>query len=171
MVNAGSIFSNVWNGLSTDFKKKNFSLYGQWLAILSMLLAFTLGFANIFSLSLIIAFGIICVVQGFVVLFVEMPFLLKICPLSAPFINFISKFDENLPRCGFYLLMAAIQYLSLVDKASSLLVVAIFFTFTSASYGLAVLKHQDFEKSTIQIAGAPDTVQGQVGAQIARNVL
>lgn len=171
MVNIGTIFSNIWNGLSGDFKKKNFSLYGQWIAILTMILCFALGFANIFHLSFLVAFGIVCVVQGFVVLFLEMPFLLKICPLSGPFINFINKFDENLPRCGFYLLMGVIQWLSLLNGASSLLVVAILFTISSGCYGLAVLKHQEFEKSTIQIAGAPDTVQGQVGAQIARNVL
>lgn len=170
-MNIGTVFSNIFSGLSSDFKKKNFSLYGQWIAILTMFLCFGLGFANIFHLSVLVVFGIICVVQGFVVLFVEMPFLLKICPLSAPFITFIGRFDENLPRCGFYLLMAVIQWLSLVQSASSLLVVAVFFTLASACYGLAVVKHQEFAKSTIQVAGAPDTVQGQVGAQIARNVL
>jgi hypothetical protein len=171
MVSVGSVFSNIWSGLSSDFRKKNFSLYGQWIAIITIFLCLALGVANIFHFSVVIVFSIICIVQGLVVVFVEIPFLLKICPLTDTFTNFVKRFDENLPRCGFYLLMAAIQWLSLVVSATSLIVVAVFFTLASACYGFAVLKHQEFQRSSLQVAGDPDTVEGQVGAHIARNVL
>lgn len=169
-MNIQSIFSNIFNGFSNDFKKKNFSLYGQWISILTIFLCLALGVANIFHASLVIIFSIICIVQGLVVVFVEIPFLLRICPLTDTFTNFIKNFDENWPRCGFYLLMAVIQYLSLLVQATSLLVVAIMFTISSGCYCLAAIKHQDYLKSSISFTGN-DSLDGQVNEQIVRNVL
>ncbi|QWW21430.1 hypothetical protein CA7LBN_000176 [Candidozyma auris] len=170
MVNVGNIFSNIFSGFSADFKKKNFSLYGQWLGILNIFLCLALGIANIFHFNLVIIFSIICIVQGLVVVFVEIPFLLKICPLTDTFTNFVRNFDENWPRCGFYLLMAAIQYLSLVISATSLLVVAIVFTLASACYLFAALKHQEYLKTSISVTGNNDDLESQVAHNVVRNV-
>lgn len=167
----GSVLSNIFGGLSADFKKKNFSLYGQWIGIFTIFLCLALGVANIFHASLVIIFSIICIVQGFVVIFVEIPFLLKICPLTDTFTNFIKHFDDNLARCGFYLLNAVIQWLSLTLQVTSLIVVAVFFTLSSGCYFLAYMKNQSFEKTSLQVGGPADSVQGQVGANIVRNVL
>lgn len=171
MVSVGSVFTNVFSGLSSDFKKKNFSLYGQWIGILTIFLCIALGIANIFHVSLVIIFSIICIVQGLIVLFVEIPFLLKICPLTDTFTNFVSNFDENLPRCGFYLLMSVIQWLSLTLQATSLIVVAVFFLLASSCYLFAYFKKQEFTKSTLQVTPNDDSLQGQVGAHIVRNAL
>ncbi|EGV62255.1 Golgi apparatus membrane protein tvp18 [Yamadazyma tenuis] len=165
-----SIMSNVFGGFSKDFKKKNFSLYGQWIGLLTMLLCLALGVANIFHASLVIIFSIICIVQGLVVLFVEVPFLLKICPLTDTFTNFIKNFDENWPRCGFYLLMSVIQWLSLLVQATSLLVIAILFAISSACYALAAIKHQEYLKTAVSFTGN-DSLDGQVNDHIVRNVL
>ncbi|KAF3985332.1 hypothetical protein FT663_05341 [Candidozyma haemuli var. vulneris] len=171
MVNIKNIFSNIFSGFSADFKKKNFSLYGQWLGILNIFLCLALGIANIFHFNLVIIFSIICIIQGLVVVFVEIPFLLKICPLTDTFTNFVRNFDENWPRCGFYLLMAAIQYLSLVIQATSLLVVAIIFTFASACYFFAAVKHQEYLKTSISVTGNNDDLESQVAHNVVRNVL
>ncbi|KAK6459526.1 uncharacterized protein RJT20DRAFT_89795 [Scheffersomyces xylosifermentans] len=167
----GSIFSNIFGGLSEDFKKKNFSLYGQWISILTIFLCLALGVANIFHASIVIVFSIICIVQGLVVVFVEIPFLLKICPLTDTFTNFIRNFDANWPRCGFYLLMAVIQWVSCTIMVTSLIVVAIFFTISSGCYALAAITHQEYLKSSINVTGPSDSLEGQVGANIVRNVL
>lgn len=170
-MNLKTIASNIFGGFSADFKKKNFSLYGQWISILTILLCLALGVANIFHFNLVIIFSVICLVQGLIVVFVEIPFLLRICPLTDTFTNFVSKFDENWPRCGFYLLMAAIQYLSLTLQATSLLVVAIFFTFSSACYFLAAVKHQEYLKTSINVAGDGNDLESQAAHQVVRNVL
>lgn len=170
-MNLKTIASNIFGGFSSDFKKKNFSLYGQWISILNIFLCLALGIANIFHFNLIIIFSVICIVQGLVVIFVEIPFLLKICPLTDTFTNFVSKFDENWPRCGFYLLMAAIQYVGISVMATSLLVVAALFTISSGCYFLAAIKHQEYLKTSINVAGDGNDLESQAAHQVVRNVL
>ncbi|CAK9436167.1 uncharacterized protein LODBEIA_P07250 [Lodderomyces beijingensis] len=169
-----TIMTNVFGGLSNDFKKKNFSLYGQWISIITIFLCLALGIANIFHFGLVIIFSIICIVQGLIVIFVEIPFLLKICPFTDTFTNFIRNFDANLPRCGFYLLNAVIQWLSLTLQATSLIVVAVFFTISSACYGLAWAKNQEYMKSSIDVTGTRGqggALEAQVNEHVVRNVL
>ncbi|GEQ68388.1 hypothetical protein JCM33374_g2056 [Metschnikowia sp. JCM 33374] len=166
-----SIASNIFGGLSTDFKKKNFSLYGQWISLLTILLCLALGVANIFHFNLVIIFSIIALVQGLVVLFVEVPFLLKICPLTDTFTKFVRNFDDNWPRCGFYLLMSVIQWLSLLTKATSLLAIAVLFLLSSLCYLFAALKKQDYLKTSFNVAGENPDLESQAAAHVVRNVL
>ncbi|EEQ36428.1 putative golgi apparatus membrane protein [Clavispora lusitaniae] len=166
-----TIFSNLFNGFSQDFRKKNFSLYGQWIGLFTIFLCLALGIANIFHFNLVVIFAIICIVQGLVVLFVEVPFLLRICPLTDTFTRFIHNFDDNWPRCGFYLLMSAIQWLSLTIQATSLIAVALFFLFSSLCYLFAALKHQEYIKSSFNVAGDGNDLESQAASHIVRNVL
>ncbi|KAM9900783.1 hypothetical protein OXX79_004924 [Metschnikowia pulcherrima] len=166
-----TLSSNVFGGLSTDFKKKNFSLYGQWISLFTIILCVALGVANIFHFNLVIIFSVIAFVQGLVVLFVEVPFLLKICPLTDTFTNFVRNFDDNWPRCGFYLLMSVIQWLSLLLMATSLLVIAVFFLLASLCYLFAALKHQDYLKTSFNVAGENPDLETQAASHIVRNVL
>lgn len=166
-----TISSNIFGGLSLDFKKKNFSLYGQWISLFTIILCLALGIANIFHFNLVIIFAIIAIVQGLVVLFVEVPFLLRICPLTETFTNFIRNFDDNWPRCGFYLLMSVIQWLSLVLMATSLIVIAVFFFLSSLCYLFAAIKHQDYLKSSFNVAGEGNDLESQAAGHIVRNVL
>lgn len=173
-INLLGIFSNIFNGFSEDFRKKNFSLYGQWISILTIFLCIALGIANIFHFNLVIIFLIICIVQGLLVVFVEIPFLLRICPLTDTFTRFVSNFDENWPRCGFYLLMSAIQFLSLTLQATSLIVVAVFFLLASLCYLMAALKHQEYLKTSITVTSqdpANDDLETQIAHHAVRNVL
>ena len=170
MVSIGSVTSSIFGGLLEDFRKKNFSLYGQWIGIVLILVALALGVANIFHASVVIVFLIICIVQGLVIVFVEMPFLLKICPLTDKFTSFIKNFDENWPRCGFYLLNAVIQWVLLVVQVTSLIVPACFFTAASFCYLMGALKHQEFLKTNLKFA-AEDSVEGQIQAHVVRQTL
>lgn len=52
--------------------------------------------------------------------------------------------STNYLRAAMYIGMSAIQWISLVTGASSLIVPAVFLLFAGLFYGLAALKHQDF---------------------------
>lgn len=91
---------------------------------LMRLVCIALGIANIFHASLLIIFSIICLygilpkplqpfamqanwrfalrVTGIVLIFVEIPLLMRICPTSEKFDGFVRRFNENWPRAGMY---------------------------------------------------------------------
>ncbi|KAI1174349.1 hypothetical protein F4777DRAFT_580036 [Nemania sp. FL0916] len=129
-----------------EFATRNFSIYGQWLGILSMILCFALGIANFFNLFhfLLIIFAIICLISSFVILFLEVPLLLRICPTSSTFDAAIRRISSNYMRAAAYAIMAIIQYLSIIVTPSSLIAAAIVLTFTAICYALAGLKGQAF---------------------------
>jgi len=134
--------------LKEEFATRNFSIYAQWLGVLSMILCFALGISNIVSsvftfrlLTLIIA--IFCLVSAFVILFVEVPLLLRICPTSSTFDAAIRKISTNYMRAAAYGAMAAIQWIS-TARPSSLIAAAVFLTLTAVCYLLAAVKGQAF---------------------------
>ncbi|KAI4865930.1 Golgi apparatus membrane protein TVP18 [Hypoxylon rubiginosum] len=132
--------------LKEEFATRNFSIYGQWLGILSMILCFALGIANLFNLFhvLLIIFAILALVSCFVILFIEVPLLLRICPTSASFDAAIRRVSTNYMRAATYAGMAIIQWLSIVVTASSLIAAAVVLTFTAACYAAAGIKGQAF---------------------------
>ncbi|EDO14905.1 hypothetical protein Kpol_348p9 [Vanderwaltozyma polyspora DSM 70294] len=115
-----------------------------------------LGIANLFHVNAVIAFGIVAIVQSLIILFVEVPFLLKICPLSENFINFIKNFETNGYRCIFYTLMAIVQWCSLALMVTSLIVVAICLTISAIFYAIAYFKNQEFQHTTNVIKNPTD---------------
>ncbi|KAI1132916.1 hypothetical protein F5Y10DRAFT_171927 [Nemania abortiva] len=130
-----------------EFATRNFSIYGQWLGILSMILCFALGIANFFNLFhhiLLVIFAIICLVSSFVILFVEVPLLLRICPTSSTFDAAIRRISSNYMRAAAYGTMALVQYLSIIITPSSLIAAAVVLTLTAICYALAGLKGQAF---------------------------
>jgi hypothetical protein len=82
-----------------------------------------------------------------VILFIEVPLLLRICPTSSKFDGFIRKFSTNITRAGIYLAMAAVQWLSLIGGPTSLVAAAILLTITGAFYGIAALRKDEFMSS------------------------
>lgn len=83
-------------------------------------------------------------VSGLVLVFVEVPFLLRICPTSARFDAFIQRFTTNWMRAAMYAIMSAVQFVSLVTGASSLIAAAVILLIAGLFYALAGLKSQDF---------------------------
>jgi len=132
-----------------EFKSRNFSIYGQWTGILCIVLCFALGIANIFSFSLLIIFSIICLVSSFVLIFVEIPFLLRICPTSSKFDTFIRRFTTNYMRAAMYALMSTIQWLSIIIQPSSLIAAAVVLLIAALCYALAGFKGQEFVGSKV----------------------
>ncbi|KAK3945582.1 Golgi apparatus membrane protein TVP18 [Diplogelasinospora grovesii] len=131
--------------LKEEFATRNFSIYGQWLGVLSMILCFALGIANIFTFYVfIIIFSVICLVSSFIILFIEVPLLLRICPTSSSFDAAIRRVSTNYMRAGTYGVMAIVQWLSIIPRATSLIAAAILLTATAVCYLLAGMKGQAF---------------------------
>lgn len=83
--------------------------------------------------------------SAFIILFIEVPLLLRICPTSSTFDAYIRKIETNYMRAATYAVMGLIQWLSLADgTASSLIAAAVFLTLTAVSYLLAGIKGQAF---------------------------
>lgn len=80
-------------------------------------------------------------------IFVEIPLLLRICPTSAKFDAIIRKITTNYMRAGMYAGMGVFQILSVIYAASSLLAAGIVMLLTASCYAIAGFKNQDFVAS------------------------
>lgn len=86
-------------------------------------------------------------VSSFILLFIEIPLLLRICPTSTGFDNFIRRFATNYMRAAIYLIMSIVQWTSLVRRVTSLIAAAVLLLIAASFYALAGLKHQEFMSS------------------------
>lgn len=83
--------------------------------------------------------------SAFLILFIEVPLLLRICPTSGKFDDFVRKISTNYMRAAAYGIMSILQFLSLVSRTgTSLIAAAVFLLITASCYVLAGLKGQDF---------------------------
>ncbi|KAI5811570.1 hypothetical protein DFH27DRAFT_34865 [Peziza echinospora] len=135
----------IMDNIKGEFKTKNFSIYGQWTGILAIILCIALGIANIFGKMII--FSIICLVCGVLLIFVEIPILLRICPTSKAFDDFIKKFHTNWGRALAYLGMSAIQLGGCAIDVTSLLAAGIILFFAGSFYLVSALMGQEFKGS------------------------
>jgi hypothetical protein len=79
-----------------------------------------------------------------VILFIEVPLLLRICPTSSSFDATIRKISTNYMRAGAYGVMAGVQWASIAARTSSLIAAAVVLTLTATCYLLAGIKKQAF---------------------------
>ncbi|KAF2860341.1 hypothetical protein K470DRAFT_258103 [Piedraia hortae CBS 480.64] len=130
-----------------ELKSRNFSIYGQWTGVLCILLCFALGIANIFHLHWVILFSVFCLLSSFIILFIEIPLLLRICPTSSHFDAFIRRFETNYMRASIYLVLSLIQWLSLIAASTSLIACAVVLLLAAIFYALAGVRGQAFANS------------------------
>ncbi|POR34454.1 Golgi apparatus membrane protein TVP18 [Tolypocladium paradoxum] len=131
--------------LKEEFQTRNFSIYGQWLGILSMIICLATGISTIFTFNVIlIIFCALAIASSLLILFVEVPLLLRICPTSGKFDEFVRKISTNYLRAAAYFVMSVIQFVSNVGGRSALIAAAVFLLLTSICYLLAGIKGQDF---------------------------
>ncbi|KAK1066573.1 Golgi apparatus membrane protein tvp18 [Friedmanniomyces endolithicus] len=133
--------------LSEELRSRNFSIYGQWTGVLCVILCFALGIANIFHFHWVILFSILCLTSAFIILFIEIPLLLRICPTSAGFDAFIRRFETNYMRAAIYLVLSLIQWLSLIAASTSLVACAVVLLVAAVFYALAGVRGQAFVNS------------------------
>jgi hypothetical protein len=117
-----------------------------------------------FHLSLVILFSALCLyvispsltssranylhrVSAFIIIFIEIPLLMRICPTSSKFDSFMQRFTTNYTRAGIYFAMGAIQWISIAVGRTSLIAAAVLLTITAALYALAGIKGQAFTGS------------------------
>lgn len=139
--------------------------------MLCVVLCFALGIANIFHFHWVILFSVFCLydispnrdpsqpatsssadhsslsISCFIVLFIEIPLLLRICPTSAGFDAFIRRFETNYMRAAIYLILSVIQWLSLIAATTSLVACAVFLLVAAVFYALAGVRGQAFVNS------------------------
>ncbi|KAK5987857.1 Golgi apparatus membrane protein TVP18 [Cladobotryum mycophilum] len=131
--------------LKEEFQTRNFSIYAQWLGILSMIICLAVGIANIFTVHpLLIIFCALSIASSCCILFIEVPLLLRICPTSSKFDAFIRRISTNYIRAGAYAVMSAVQFVSIAIVSSSLIAGGVFLAFTAICYLLAAVKGQAF---------------------------
>ncbi|TGO42913.1 hypothetical protein BHYA_0004g00390 [Botrytis hyacinthi] len=130
--------------IAEEFATRNFSIYGQWTGVMCIILCFALGIANLFHVSLLIIFSALCLVSSFLIIFIEIPLLLRICPTSSTFDTFMRRFTTNYMRAAIYMGMAIVQWLSIIIAPSSLIATAFFLTVAAGFYALAGIKGQGF---------------------------
>ncbi|RCI10197.1 hypothetical protein L249_8479, partial [Ophiocordyceps polyrhachis-furcata BCC 54312] len=131
--------------LKEEFQTRNFSIYGQWLGILSMIICLATGISTIFTFSItLIIFCAFAIASSFLILFIEVPLLLRICPTSGKFDEFVRKISTNYMRAAAYLIMSVIQFVSIAFGRSALIAAAVFLLLTFICYLLAGIKGQDF---------------------------
>ncbi|RKF62201.1 Golgi apparatus membrane protein tvp18 [Erysiphe neolycopersici] len=130
--------------IAEELATRNFSIYGQWTGVLCIFLCFALGISHLFHVSIMILFGALCLASSFLIIFVEIPLLMRICPTSSKFDSFMRRFTTNYMRAAIYLVMGMAQWLSLIGEPSSLLAAAIMLTLAAIFYALAGVKGQGF---------------------------
>ena len=72
--------------------------------------------------------------SSFLIIFIEVPLLLRICPTSGKFDDFVRKISTNYMRAAAYCTMAVIQFLSLLRGPTSLVAAAVFLSITAICY-------------------------------------
>jgi len=82
--------------------------------------------------------------SGLTLIFIEVPLLLRICPTSPTFDNFIRRFTTNYMRAAIYGVMSLIQWLSCIVHPTSLIAAAIVLLLAATCYLIAGLKGQGF---------------------------
>lgn len=85
-----------------------------------------------------------CRVCSFILIFIEIPLLLRICPTSSKFDALIRRFTTNYMRAAVYAAMSVSQWLSLIIRGSSLIAAAVVLLIAACFYAAAGLKGQGF---------------------------
>lgn len=83
-------------------------------------------------------------VYSFVLIFIEIPLLLRICPTSPKFDGFIRRFETNYMRAAIYGAMSLFQFLGIIIAATSLIAAAVVLLIAAMFYALAGVKGQGF---------------------------
>lgn len=131
-------------GIFDEFGSKNFSLYGQWAGLVSIIFLIVFGVLNIVHNPI---FSIIGWVISFILVFVELPICMRFCPTSPKFDNFISKFENAYLRAVGYLIFAVVMFLSNLVNTSTIIVAAVTLLIAAIFYAIAAIRHQPHASS------------------------
>ncbi|EEB06167.2 hypothetical protein SJAG_01206 [Schizosaccharomyces japonicus yFS275] len=130
-----------------ELKSRNFSIYAQWLGLLSILLDIILGIANLFHIKLVVLFSALTLVEGVLLIFIEIPLLARVCPVSDKFQAFTNAFASNYYRALIYILFAVVTFLGCIFQNTSLIAAGVVMALTALCYLLAGIRGHEFTSS------------------------
>ncbi|KAG1181968.1 hypothetical protein G6F36_009521 [Rhizopus arrhizus] len=133
-------------GVFDEIKSKNFSLYGQWLGIISIILLIALGIVGFMQH---VVFSIVGWVIAFILIGIEVPLCLKLCPTSPKFDSFIAYFENCYFRALIYLAFAVVMFLSNLLNVGPLIATGVSLLLAAICYGIAAFSGQAFASSRI----------------------
>ncbi|MDI1493002.1 MAG: Golgi apparatus membrane protein tvp18 [Ramalina farinacea] len=110
----------------------------------NFMLCIALGISHLLHINILFIFGLLCLLSGLTLIFVEIPLLLRICPTSPTFDNFIRRFTTNYMRAAIYGAMSLIQWLSIIKDPTSLIAAAVVLLLAAVCYLIAGMKGQGF---------------------------
>ncbi|KAI9244600.1 hypothetical protein EDC94DRAFT_572290 [Helicostylum pulchrum] len=143
-------------GFFDEIKSKNCSLYGQWLGIISIILLIALG---IVGFTGHVIFSIVGWVIAFLLVLVEIPLCIKVCPTSPKLDSFIAYFENCYFRAILYLVFAVVMFLSNLKGTGPLIACGVSLLLGSICYGFAAFKGQAFASSKILGGTGVDNVK------------
>ncbi|RKP19563.1 hypothetical protein ROZALSC1DRAFT_28860 [Rozella allomycis CSF55] len=133
---------SVWDSFKEEVRSGKFAVYGQWAAIITGIIIFATGIANLFNFSKAgaIVFAVVSVVLGVIVLSLEIPLFMKCFREGGPLRNFLQTASKPLYRTIFYIACAVLYW---VVQLSEFVVSAVFLSITGIFYLIALLKKED----------------------------
>ncbi|KAJ2157797.1 Golgi apparatus membrane protein tvp18 [Coemansia sp. RSA 552] len=126
-------------GVVQELKTGNFSLYGQFIALLSGVLLIVLGAVTIFAH---IVYSILAIVFGAICIIVEVPLFLKLCPTGPTFDKAVYALKNHWLRFATYLIFAIIMWSSLAKGSTILALCAATTTLAAVCYLIAAIRKQ-----------------------------
>ncbi|KAF9105458.1 Golgi apparatus membrane protein tvp18 [Mortierella sp. AM989] len=131
--------------LLDEFRAGNFSLYGQWCGLISIVTLIVFGI-----IPFHVAWSIVGWVIAFLLIFIEIPLCMKCCPTSQKFDTFLSNFKDSYFRTGAYLIFAIVMWIAVGAGNRTIHVIsAILLTLGTVSYCIAALRGQSPASSAI----------------------
>ncbi|KAG0378472.1 Golgi apparatus membrane protein tvp18 [Mortierella sp. AD032] len=128
-----------------EFRSGNFSLYGQWCGLLSIVALILFGI-----LSFSIGWSLMGWIIAFLLIFIEIPLCMKCCPTSEKFDNFLTKFQNSYFRAGAYLVFCILMWVAVGAGNRKLQSIsALLLTFASLAYGFAAFRGQPPTSSSL----------------------
>lgn len=156
-------------GLVDDFRSGNFTVYGQWTAILTIVLLIIIGIACF--ISTLIPFSILSFGFAGVMLLLEVPILTSCCPCAGPRTeSFVKFFSNPIFKTCLYAVFAALIWVSLLVATSTMIISALALTTTCGLYGVAMFR-KDTPSGSSVLGGASGAAAAAKGANKATNII
>ncbi|CAO3691445.1 unnamed protein product [Rhizopus stolonifer] len=142
-------------GVFDEVKSRNFSLYGQWLGIISIILLIALGIVGFMSH---VVFSIVGWIIALILVGVEIPLCFKMCPTSPKFDTFITYFENCYFRAAMYLVFAVVMFLSNLLNVGPLIATGVSLLLAAICYGIGAATGQAFASSRLFGGSGVDNV-------------
>ncbi|KAI9328483.1 hypothetical protein DFJ73DRAFT_964501 [Zopfochytrium polystomum] len=151
-------------GLGDDFRSGNFTIYGQWSAIISIILMIVIGISVFLGMF---PFAVLSFVFAFVMILLELPIITSCCPCTGPRTESFVKFFANpIFKSLLYASFAVLLWLSVLMSGSAVVISAIALSVTTVLYGIASFRRDEASGNSVlgALGGSRGGRKGAAGA-------